>query len=175
MKSNWEHSHAGVFTRDFDKTLKYYSSIGIAPLPLPRIPRPSSDKLVNVEFGKVTGPLPPGLPLQLLYIGDLELEVLHAPLERPSGEALAYAEGVIFGHALDGNVHFVFAQDFNAPREVDRYERFVEAVCDLVVRKYDGSLKAEHGTGRAMAPFVDEKLNRSNLLEGTERASVVRR
>ncbi len=94
MKSNWEHSHAGVFTRDFDKTLKYYASIGIAPVPLPRIPRPSSDKLVNVEFGKVTGPLPPGLPLQLLYIGDLELEVLHAPLERPSGEALAYAEGV---------------------------------------------------------------------------------
>ncbi len=94
MKSNWEHSHTGVFTRDFEKTLKYYESIGIAPAPLPRIPRSSTDKLVNVEFGKVTGPLPPGLPLQLLYIGDLELEVLHAPAERPTGEALAYAEGV---------------------------------------------------------------------------------
>lgn len=94
MKTNWEHSHAGVFTRDFDRTLKYYESIGIAPAPLPRVPRNPSDKLVNVEFGKVTGPLPPGLPLQLLYIGDLELEVLHAPAERPTGEALAYGEGV---------------------------------------------------------------------------------
>ena len=94
MKSNWEHSHAGVFTRDFDKTLKYYESLGLAPAPLPRVPRSTSDKLVNVEFGKVTGPLPPGLPLQLLYIGDFELEVLHAPDERPTGEALAYGEGV---------------------------------------------------------------------------------
>jgi len=94
VNSNWEHSHTGVFTRDFDKTLKYYESIGIAPAPLPRVPRNPADKLVNVEFGKVTGPLPPGLPLQLLYIGDLELEVLHAPAERPQGEALAYGEGV---------------------------------------------------------------------------------
>jgi len=94
MSVSWEHSHTGVFTRDFDKTLKYYESIGIAPAPLPRMPRNPADKLVNVEFGKVTGPLPPGLPLQLLYIGDLELEVLHAPTERPKGEALAYGEGV---------------------------------------------------------------------------------
>ncbi|HVI75250.1 MAG TPA: FAD-binding and (Fe-S)-binding domain-containing protein [Anaeromyxobacteraceae bacterium] len=68
-----------------------------------------------------------------------------------------YTEGVIFGHARDGNVHFVFTQDFNDPREVERYERFIEAVCDMVVRKYDGSLKAEHGTGRAMAPFVERE------------------
>ncbi len=94
MKSNWEHSHTGVFTKDFEKTLKYYESIGLAPAPLPRMPRPSGAKMVNVEFGKVTGPFPPGLPLQLLYIGDLELEVLHAPLQRPTGEALAYGEGV---------------------------------------------------------------------------------
>jgi catechol 2,3-dioxygenase-like lactoylglutathione lyase family enzyme len=94
MKSNWEHSHTGVFTRDFEQTLKYYQSLGLAPAPLPRPPRSTTDTFVNVEFGKVTGPNPPGLPLELLYIGDLELEVLHAPKERPKGEALAYGEGV---------------------------------------------------------------------------------
>jgi catechol 2,3-dioxygenase-like lactoylglutathione lyase family enzyme len=94
LKNNWEHGHTGVFTRDFDNTLKYYQSIGIAPAPLPKLPRNPDVKMVNVEFGKVTGPLPPGLPLELLYIGDLELEVLHAPAKRPQGEALAYGEGV---------------------------------------------------------------------------------
>jgi D-lactate dehydrogenase len=68
-----------------------------------------------------------------------------------------YAEGIIFGHALDGNVHFVFTQDFGDGIEVERYQRFMQAVCDMVVRKYGGSLKAEHGTGRNMAPFVERE------------------
>ncbi len=66
-----------------------------------------------------------------------------------------YAEAIIFGHALEGNLHFVFTQDFGDQAEIDRYARFMDDVCDLVVKKYDGSLKAEHGTGRNMAPFVE--------------------
>ena len=66
-----------------------------------------------------------------------------------------YPEAIIFGHALDGNLHFVFTQDFGDPAEVERYGRFMDEVCHLVVDKYDGSLKAEHGTGRNMAPFVE--------------------
>jgi D-lactate dehydrogenase len=66
-----------------------------------------------------------------------------------------YAEAIIFGHALEGNLHFVFTQDFNTAAEVERYRGFMDAVCQLVVGKYDGSLKAEHGTGRNMAPFVE--------------------
>jgi D-lactate dehydrogenase len=66
-----------------------------------------------------------------------------------------YHEGIIFGHALEGNLHFVITQDFGDPAEVDRYARFMDDVCKLVVEKYDGSLKAEHGTGRNMAPFVE--------------------
>ena len=66
-----------------------------------------------------------------------------------------YREGVIYGHALEGNLHFVFTQDFGTPEEVQRYQRFMEAMCRLVVEKYDGSLKAEHGTGRNMAPYVE--------------------
>ena len=97
MKSNWEFNHSGVFAKDFDKTLQYYKSLGLAP-ELERTTNPFSpeDDAVTVEFGEVVDlSMPEGeYFLALLYIGDLELEVLHAPKERPKGEALAYGEGV---------------------------------------------------------------------------------
>jgi D-lactate dehydrogenase len=65
-----------------------------------------------------------------------------------------YHEAIIFGHALEGNLHFVFTQDFSCREEVDRYQRFMDDICHMVIDTYDGSLKAEHGTGRNMAPFV---------------------
>jgi len=71
-----------------------------------------------------------------------------------------YTEAIIFGHALDGNLHFVFTQDFGDRAEVERYAAFMDDVCALVVEKYDGSLKAEHGTGRNMAPFVEMEWGR---------------
>ena len=70
-------------------------------------------------------------------------------------EKWGYHEAVIFGHALEGNLHFVFTQDFGIQSEIDRYQKFMADVAQLVVDKYDGSLKAEHGTGRNMAPFVE--------------------
>jgi len=66
-----------------------------------------------------------------------------------------YEETIIFGHALEGNLHFVFTQDFNSQAEIDRYAKFMDAITKLVINDYDGSLKAEHGTGRNMAPFVE--------------------
>ncbi|MEN6081017.1 FAD-binding and (Fe-S)-binding domain-containing protein [Chromobacterium piscinae] len=68
-----------------------------------------------------------------------------------------YDEALLFGHALDGNLHFVFAPGFESPAEVDRYEAFMQDVSDLVAGEYDGSLKAEHGTGRNVAPFVRQE------------------
>jgi D-lactate dehydrogenase len=69
--------------------------------------------------------------------------------------AHGYADAIIFGHALEGNLHFVFTQDFNVATEIERYRRFMDALCRMVVEEYDGSLKAEHGTGRNIAPFVE--------------------
>ncbi|AJQ95939.1 FAD-binding and (Fe-S)-binding domain-containing protein [Gynuella sunshinyii] len=66
-----------------------------------------------------------------------------------------YNEAIIFGHALAGNLHFVFTQSFETTKEINRYERFMADVCQLVAVDYQGSLKAEHGTGRNMAPFVE--------------------
>lgn len=97
MNNNWEFNHSGVFTKDFDKTLEYYKSLGLAP-DLPRTQRPFNpeDDAVNIEFGEIVdNAMPDGeYFLALLYIGDLEFEVLHAPKERPKGEALAFGEGV---------------------------------------------------------------------------------
>ncbi|SEN44958.1 D-lactate dehydrogenase [bacterium A37T11] len=66
-----------------------------------------------------------------------------------------YDEAIIFGHAKDGNIHFVVTQAFDSPTEIARYDTFLKEVVNLVVNKYDGALKAEHGTGRNMAPFIE--------------------
>jgi D-lactate dehydrogenase len=69
--------------------------------------------------------------------------------------AHGYQDAIIFGHARDGNLHFVLSQSFNDQAAVAQYGRLMNDVVDLVVRRYDGALKAEHGTGRNMAPFVE--------------------
>jgi len=66
-----------------------------------------------------------------------------------------YTEAIIFGHAKDGNLHFVITPSFNTDEEVNRYARFTDDLVRMVTGKYDGALKAEHGTGRNMAPFVE--------------------
>ena len=66
-----------------------------------------------------------------------------------------YSNAIIFGHAKDGNIHFVITQSFNTKKEIERYDLFMREVITLVVEKYNGTLKAEHGTGRNMAPFVE--------------------
>ncbi|MBW4095764.1 MAG: FAD-binding oxidoreductase [Acidobacteria bacterium] len=65
----------------------------------------------------------------------------------------SYANSVIFGHAKDGNIHFMLTDGFATTAELNRYSAFTEDMVDLVLGA-GGSLKAEHGTGRVMAPFV---------------------
>ncbi|HSB36883.1 MAG TPA: FAD-binding and (Fe-S)-binding domain-containing protein, partial [Thermoanaerobaculia bacterium] len=92
------------------------------------------------------------------------IEDVAFPLDRLADAAVAlnglfskhgYADGIVFGHARDGNLHFVLTQSFRDPKAVAQYARFMDDVVNLVVRTYDGALKAEHGTGRNMAPFVE--------------------
>jgi D-lactate dehydrogenase len=66
-----------------------------------------------------------------------------------------YTEGVIFGHAKDGNLHFLVNQAFDTPEQIHFFDKFLREMVGIVSGKYDGSLKAEHGTGRNMAPFVE--------------------
>ncbi|MCG8578890.1 MAG: 4Fe-4S dicluster domain-containing protein, partial [Bacteroidales bacterium] len=88
-------------------------------------------------------------PVPKLASATLDLQALFAEY--------GYSEAVIFGHALEGNLHFVFTQDLGDPKEIERYDAFMKQLVKLVVDKYDGALKAEHGTGRNMAPFVEKE------------------
>jgi D-lactate dehydrogenase len=92
------------------------------------------------------------------------IEDVAFPIERLADAALDlnklfvkhdYGNAIIFGHAKDGNLHFVITQGFNDQAAVDQYAHFIDDVVELVVNRYDGALKAEHGTGRNMAPFVE--------------------
>lgn len=66
-----------------------------------------------------------------------------------------YEDSCIYGHALEGNFHFIINQSFESEAQIQRYKDMIRDVAEMVVGKYHGSLKAEHGTGRNMAPFVE--------------------
>ncbi len=88
------------------------------------------------------------IAVRLEYLSEAVLDI------RSMLDRLGYNDAVIYGHALDGNLHFIFSQDFRIPEEVERYRMLIESLVRLIVDKYGGSLKAEHGTGINMAPFV---------------------
>ena len=91
-------------------------------------------------------------------------EDVAAPIERLAEFVLdmrkllddhGYEDAIIFGHALAGNLHFQMSDDFSKPGSAEKFDQFSRALSDLVSVQYGGSLKAEHGTGRAIAPFVE--------------------
>ena len=88
-------------------------------------------------------------PLDQLAAASIALQQLFARYQ--------YDDAVLFGHALEGNLHLVFSQDFSTPASVQRYANLMDELVHLVVHQFDGSLKAEHGTGRNMAPFVERE------------------
>ena len=66
-----------------------------------------------------------------------------------------YSDASAFGHALEGNLHLVFSQGFRSTAEIERFDAMMQEMAYIVATKHKGSLKAEHGTGRNMAPFVE--------------------
>ena len=72
-------------------------------------------------------------------------------------DAHGYEDAIIFGHALAGNLHFQMSDDFSQPGSAEKFDVFSKDLSELVSVRYGGSLKAEHGTGRAIAPFVERE------------------
>lgn len=70
-------------------------------------------------------------------------------------DAHGYADAIIFGHALAGNLHFQMSDNFSEPGAAAKFDTFNRELSELVSVRYGGSLKAEHGTGRAIAAFVE--------------------
>lgn len=65
-----------------------------------------------------------------------------------------YENGIIFGHAKDGNLHFVISQSYATAQDIAHYEKFNDDLFDLVLNKYDGALKGEHSSGRAVSAYI---------------------
>jgi D-lactate dehydrogenase len=66
-----------------------------------------------------------------------------------------YDDAIVFGHAKDGNLHFVLNQGFGNCDEVVRFDTFLQELAKIVATRYGGALKGEHSTGRNMAPFLE--------------------
>jgi D-lactate dehydrogenase len=138
----------------------------LAPFRLLAVPEFSTDPAVRDSHWRLRKGLFPSVGGMRESGTAVLIEDIAVPVERLA-EAVTdlralcdrhgFPEAIIFGHARDGNLHFVFAQDFGSPDTVARYGDFMRALVDLVVGKYDGSLKAEHGTGRNVAPFVRDE------------------
>ncbi|MBG6180814.1 FAD-binding and (Fe-S)-binding domain-containing protein [Arthrobacter sp. CAN_A1] len=105
-------------------------------------------------YASVSGARPPGTTalLEDVVVPVPALARTCTALTRLFGEH-RYSNSVIFGHAKDGNIHFMLTDRFAAPDELERYRAFTEDMVDLVLGE-NGSLKAEHGTGRMMSPYV---------------------
>lgn len=85
-----------------------------------------------------------------------------------------YHDACIYGHALEGNFHFIISQSFDSPEQVARYEKLMDEVKTLVVDKYDGSLKAEHGTRTEHGSIRQIRMGRKGLWIHESRQRVVR-
>ncbi|HEY5895548.1 MAG TPA: FAD-binding and (Fe-S)-binding domain-containing protein [Chthoniobacterales bacterium] len=128
----------GVFTRDPQLAAQFWTvRHGLLPSVGGARPPGSSLILEDVCF-----------PPERLAEGALDLQALFA--------RHGYA-GAVFGHASAGNLHFLITPSLNSDADIARFDAFLQDVVSLVVGKYDGSLKAEHGTGRNIAPFVERE------------------
>ena len=108
-------------------------------------------------YSAVAGARPPGTSalLEDVAVPVANLDDMCQGLETML-EGHGYEGSVIFGHARDGNLHFMLNERFDEPGAVERYESFTNDMVDLVLG-LGGTLKAEHGTGRIMAPFVERQ------------------
>lgn len=108
-------------------------------------------------YAKVAGARPSGTTalLEDIAVPLTDLARVCGELTDLCGEHLGQ-DPVIFGHAKDGNIHFLVTEDFRQPEAVPRQRQFTEGLVDLVLGA-GGTLKAEHGTGRIMAPFVERQ------------------
>ena len=105
-------------------------------------------------YATVAGARPPGT-VALLEDVVVPVDALAGTCESLIGlfGTYSYENSVIFGHAKDGNVHFMLTDTFVGEKSLSRFGAFTEDLVELVLGA-GGSLKAEHGTGRVMAPFV---------------------
>ena len=135
----------------------------IANLTLLAQPEFTHDPAAQAQFWKIRAGLFPTVSVARATGTTMITEDLAYPVDRLAEAALDltalfkkhnYDDVILYSHAKDGNIHFMMPQGFNEQWQVEKYSGLLEDVVQLTVEKYDGALKAEHGTGRNMTPFV---------------------
>ncbi|MGW7069811.1 FAD-binding and (Fe-S)-binding domain-containing protein [Streptomyces sp. NPDC054855] len=129
-------SVTNTFTRD-PKTIGGYWKARKAFVTAVGGSRPSGTTLITEDFA-----VPPSRLAEACG-ALLELQTRHG------------FDAAVAGHAAHGNLHFLLAFDAGLPSDVERYAAFMDEFCRLTVERFDGSLKAEHATGRNIAPFLE--------------------
>ena len=135
-------------------------------LPLIRKPEFSQDVDQQALLWKIRKGMYPSVAGMRAKGTSTLLEDFTLPVER-LGDAVVdiqdlfekynYENGIIFGHAKDGNLHFAVSQSFISKEDIDHYEKFNDELFELILEKYDGALKGEHSTGRAVSAFVEKE------------------
>ncbi len=136
----------------------------LAKLPLLFEPSFSQDPTEQALLWKIRKGMYPSVAGMRAKGTSALMEDFTFPVER-LGEAVVdvqqlfvkhnYENGIIFGHAKDGNLHFVVSQSYATPEAIALYEKFNDDLFDLVLNKYDGALKGEHSSGRAVSAFIE--------------------
>ncbi|MFI7009417.1 FAD-binding and (Fe-S)-binding domain-containing protein [Streptomyces sp. NPDC050145] len=129
-------SVTNAFTRD-PKTIAGYWKARKAFVTAVGGSRPSGTTLITEDFA-----VPPARLAEACE-ALLDLQTRHG------------FDAAVAGHAAHGNLHFLLAFDAGEPADVARYAAFMDDFCRLTVERFDGSLKAEHATGRNIAPFLE--------------------
>jgi D-lactate dehydrogenase len=128
---------APVFTQD-PKEQEYYWKVRKGLFPSVGAVRASGSTVILEDVA---------FPVERLGDAILDLQQLFKEYD--------YQNAIIFGHAKDGNIHFMITPSFNDESEITRYDAFMKDMVEIVVNRHEGALKAEHGTGRNIAPFVE--------------------
>jgi len=133
-------------------------------LPLVRVAEFTSDEKLRGDYWKLRKGMYPSVAAVRDKGTSVMLEDVAVPLER-LGEAImalqelfqrfSYHNAIVFGHAKDGNLHFVVSQAVATPEDIRFFGEFNDALAELVIVRFGGALKAEHGTGRQIAPYVE--------------------
>lgn len=141
----------------------------IASLPLIYQTDFTADAFTQVLYWKLRKGMYPSVAAVRAKGTSVMLEDVAVPVNR-LGEAIVdlqllfvkhgYHDAIVFGHAKEGNLHFLVSQSIATDEDIRKFEIFNDELSDLIINRYRGSLKAEHGTGRQIAPYVEDEWGR---------------
>lgn len=124
----------------------------------------TTDETIQANYWKLRKGMYPSVAAVRQKGTSVMLEDIAVPVDR-LGDAIEalqqlflkfnYTGAIVFGHAKEGNLHFLLTQSFDTPEEVAVFGAFNDELAELIIKRYNGALKAEHGTGRIIAPYVE--------------------